>query len=200
MVELKSFTKKGRQSIARICKHAAAVFNEKGYRVATIEDVARAAATTKGGIFHYFSTKEELLYAILHRYMEDALSCAVRDIEGATDPRDRLRRFVRSHVSYYRDNFHESRLLLREVEALSGKYLSVLHGMQRRYLGFLTETIKQLVPAYADDKNRIKVLTFSLIGMCNWPFTWFNPDGPVKAEQIAETICEIFLGELPLAS
>lgn len=72
--------------------------------------------------------------------------------------------------------------------------------MQRRYLGFLTETIKQLVPAYADDKNRIKVLTFSLIGMCNWPFTWFNPDGPVKAEQIAETICEIFLGELPLAS
>lgn len=204
MENLGTFTDKGRQSVERICEAAAAVFDQKGYRAATILDVARAASTTKGGIFYYFSTKEELLYVILRRYMDDALASTKRDIQDAKDPRERLRLFVRSHVRYYKSRLHESRLMLRECDSLSGtltkQYNDELRKKQREYIELLQEIIQQLLPSYAGDRDRTRVLTFSLIGMCNWPFTWFDPSGPLEADTLAETICDIFLGGLPLVS
>ena len=73
LTKFESFTDKGREKIAEICTVAARVFSEKGYLAATLGDVAKAAGMTKGGIFHYFSTKEELLFLILyHRHRATA--------------------------------------------------------------------------------------------------------------------------------
>ena len=64
-----SFTDKGRQTIEEICKKAAIVFSEKGFASATLTDVSRAVGISKAGIYHYFSTKEELLFFVVNRYM-----------------------------------------------------------------------------------------------------------------------------------
>ena len=66
--ELQKFeklTEKGKKRIPAICDAAAQIFSEKGYLTSTLWDIAQAAGITKGGIFHYFSTKEELLFGEL---------------------------------------------------------------------------------------------------------------------------------------
>ena len=69
----RNLTEKARLSIDQICLKAAEVFSKKGFLSATLKDVSLAAGISKGGIYHYFSTKEELLYFIINRYMDKIL-------------------------------------------------------------------------------------------------------------------------------
>ena len=55
---------------ARISKAAAKLFNAKGYLETSIADISFAAKMSKGGVFYYFSTKDEILYYILSNYLK----------------------------------------------------------------------------------------------------------------------------------
>jgi len=44
--------------------------------------------------------------------------------------------------------------------------------------------------------GNIKLVTYCLLGMCNWPFTWFNPKGKWSADDLSEVIYKIFIGGL----
>ena len=74
---------------------ALAVFAERGYRSTTLDQVAEAAGVTKGTIYHYFSTKEELLLRAIEHYQDRAFARvdAVRkgDYDSAAD---RVRAFA----------------------------------------------------------------------------------------------------------
>ena len=125
------FTDKGRKKIAEICTIAARVFSDKGYLAATLGDVANAAGMTKGGIFHYFSTKEELLFLILYRYVDSTLRELKKKLDASNSPHDKLQIFLKHHIGNYRDNVAESRLILRERGNLPTNYSEIIKGRER---------------------------------------------------------------------
>ena len=59
--------------LVRIGKVAAKLFNEKGYLETSLKEISAAARLSKGGIYHYFSSKNEILYFILSNYMDITL-------------------------------------------------------------------------------------------------------------------------------
>jgi len=113
-------------------------------------------------------------------------------------PKSRIRIFIHHHIGHYRDNYHESRLILHEAHHLPPEYSNTVKDRQRQYIALLSDNIKMLVAGYKNNPNRIRLLTFSLLGMCNWPYIWFNPKGSVSPEELAEEIYRIFVGELPI--
>ena len=56
--------------MAAIAKAAAELFNQQGYIETSIADIAAAAEMSRGGIFHYFPSKNEILYFITSNYMD----------------------------------------------------------------------------------------------------------------------------------
>jgi hypothetical protein len=62
------------------------------------------------------------------------------------------------------------------------KYLDILRGVLSGYLG---ESV---------GKDRLTAITFNLLGMCNWIYSWYDPKGPISPEQLAEMIFEMFIG------
>jgi AcrR family transcriptional regulator len=58
---------------ARILRAAASVFSQKGFWSSTTEDVARAAGVSKGLVFNYYKTKDDLLEAILREHLSASL-------------------------------------------------------------------------------------------------------------------------------
>ncbi|MDY7036983.1 MAG: TetR/AcrR family transcriptional regulator [Thermodesulfobacteriota bacterium] len=60
-----NFTDKGKLSIDQICKKAAEIFSEKGHVSTTLVDIVHAAGICKGGIYHYFSSKEDLFFSVM---------------------------------------------------------------------------------------------------------------------------------------
>ena len=69
---LKQLTQKELIKMTAIAKVAAKLFNEEGYLETSMEDISAAAKLSKGGIYHYFSSKNEILY-----FISITLQCAL---------------------------------------------------------------------------------------------------------------------------
>ncbi len=63
---------------AALLRAAGRVFAEHGFHGATLEAVAAGAGVSKGALFHYFPSKEQLFLALL----EDRLGAGVSDVEA----------------------------------------------------------------------------------------------------------------------
>lgn len=190
------FTEKGKRKISEICRKAAQVFSLEGFVIATLSDVSRAVGISKGGIYHYFSTKEELLFVILYRYMDRTLQELKDKLKTTSDSRHKIRIFIEHHICHYRDNLHESRLILHESQNLPINYWEIIRDKQKEYLGVLSSDIMNLIEGCEDNPQKVNIIAYSLIGMCNWPYTWFNPKGKVTPLELAEEIYRIFIGDL----
>ncbi len=191
-----NLTDKGKGKSIKICKAAVKLFNENGYLSTSLGNIARAAATTKGGIYHYFSTKEELLFVILYRYMDKMLRELKRKMDRCDSPEEKIHAFVQLHIYNYRNNLVESHVLLRERENLTPKYLNLIKAQEREYEGILIHLIESLMKKRKRYSGNTKLIAYCLLGLCNWPFTWFNPEGKWSAEDLSEAIYKIFLGGL----
>lgn len=85
------------RSLETILRTALQVMVKRGYRNTTIEQIADASGLTKGAVYHYFSSKEELLMAVLEMVEHDVISDELpEDAEGAhhASASDRLVRFL----------------------------------------------------------------------------------------------------------
>lgn len=190
------FSQKGKLRIDEICRKAAQVFSTKGYATATLADVSHAVGISKGGIYYYFSTKEELLFVILCRYMDYTLHELINKLESTPKPHDKIRTFIEHHICHYRDNLDESRLILHEAQNLPPNYWEIIKNKQKEYLGILRSAIESLIEGYEENLQKANVTAYSLMGMCNWPYTWFDPKGKVTPEELAEEVYKIFIGDL----
>ncbi|MBI5605526.1 MAG: TetR/AcrR family transcriptional regulator [Deltaproteobacteria bacterium] len=190
------FTEKGQKKINEICRAAAMVFYEKGYLSATLADVAQAAGLTKGAIFHYFSTKEELLFLVLYRYTESTLGELMVRLNAFSDPQERIYEYIYLFIMTYKKRQFESRLALNEVVNLPEKYLNIIKEKQREFVKILRSLIEDLLEKKERKPGLITFLTYSLLGMCTWPYRWFNLDGKSSPEELAQVIFKIFMGRL----
>jgi TetR/AcrR family fatty acid metabolism transcriptional regulator len=82
-----------------ILRAAIDVFADRGFFNAQVADVARAAGVAAGTVYLYFRSKDDLLVSIFERTMREGLTRIRGSIADAADPRERLRRFARLHLS-----------------------------------------------------------------------------------------------------
>jgi AcrR family transcriptional regulator len=190
------FTEKGKLRIDEICHEAAKVFSEKGYQAATLEDVAQEAGSSKGGIYHYFSSKEELFFLILNRYMDQTI-CRLENILNSTSsPQEKLRLFIRNHVDHFSNTPHESSLIVHDARSLPGNHWEIIRGKEIRYLNILRSIIKNLMSKSEMSEEEIIIITHSLMGMCNSIYSWYDPNGKIRPHEVADEIYRILMGRL----
>jgi AcrR family transcriptional regulator len=192
------FTEKGQKKIAEMCQSAAQVFYEKGYLSATLADVASAVGLTKGAIFHYFSTKEELLFLILYRYHESALSHMRKELQSHLSPHEKIFAYIRTFIMGYRDRQIESRLALNERVNLPQNYLEIIKDKEREFVDILKSLVADLLGRKEKKGTQVDLLTYSLLGMVTWPYRWFDPAGKSSPEELATTIYSVFIGDLKI--
>lgn len=189
-------SKKRKKKIETICQKAAEVFSSKGYLSATLVDVSRASGLSKGGIYHYFSTKEELLFTILDIFTDMMLDNLEEELKTLPSPQERIRYFIRRHIVQYCNNVYTSRVVLHETNNLPAKYWTVIRKKAKKYAFILGNSIKEYLNGEKTSSDRISVLTYTLLGMCNWIYWWYDPKGPVKEDDLAEIIFTIFIGKI----
>jgi TetR/AcrR family transcriptional regulator, cholesterol catabolism regulator len=192
--KFENFTDKGKKRIADICKIAARVFDEKGYLVATMEDVARASGVTKGGIFHYFSRKEELLFLILYRYVGSSLRILKKKLEPCETAQERIYVFIQHHLGNYEENQAESRLALRERTNLSANCLLRIKALEREYREILKSLVQSLMKGKKWQEEMLA--TYTLLGMVSFPYAWFDPKRKKTSKDLGDLIYQIYVGGL----
>ena len=174
-----------------IASAAARLYSTKGYRETSMEDVAVSAKLSKGGMYHYFSSKEDILYFILSNFMDSLLEGFEQDLENIRDPEDKIRYIIRHHVEAYVAHMYSAKVLLNEAYNLSALRISRIKSKEKQYFSTIAEALSLYV-GHRLNKDILTVVTFNLLGMCNWIYSWYNPKGAINPEQLSQVIFKNF--------
>ncbi len=178
--------------LARILVHATNVFCDQGYAAASMRDLSRASGVSLSGLYHYFESKEELLYLIQKHTFSTIVDRLRQRLDEVTDPADRIRVFLLNHLEYFLANQKAMKVLSHEDDVLKNGFGSQIAALKREYYRICIE----LLDAYKLARglefcSRTAVL--SLFGMMNWIYTWYNPRVDAGASELAQEMGDIFL-------
>src|SRR6267378_7239509 len=122
-----------------ILRAAIDVFAERGFFNAQVADVARAAGVAAGTVYLYFKSKDDLLVSIFERSMRDGLAAGRAAVVDLHDPRERLRRLARGHLS--RLGHDRNLAIVFQVELRSStKFMERFSAtLLHEYLGLIRE-------------------------------------------------------------
>jgi AcrR family transcriptional regulator len=180
---------------------AARVMAREGYGRSTIRMVAREADMSLAGLYHYFASKEELLFLIQFHTFETILNRLDERLAAVTDPRERLRVMVVNHLEHFLSRVNELKVCAGEMETLSGDFHERVRALRQRYL----KTTLEIVESISEEAGKSRVdswpATLHLFGMLNWIYMWYPAAEGTSAEELADQMLILFLdGFLPRES
>jgi AcrR family transcriptional regulator len=184
---------KGTEKARGIARAAARLFGRKGYLETSMDEIAHAAGISKGGMYYYFPSKSDVLFFILSNYLNLVLENLEEELTRVEGHEERLKFVISRHIEHYSNNTAEARLLLHEAHCLPQKMMDAIKERERYYFRVVSDILEALTREGLS-KERATVLTFSLFGMCNWIYSWYNPEGAVAPGELAEIIYDIFMG------
>src|SRR5215470_1005431 len=182
------------QRLASLLDHAARIFCEKGYEGASMRDLSRATGMSLAGLYHYFESKEELLYLIQKHTFETIIANLRERLEAShsSDAEQRIRIFIENHLEYSLANKEAMKVLVHEDETLKNDHGSEVRAIKRDYYRICLELLEDFRQARGlQFSTRLAVL--SLFGMINWIYTWHNPRVDANAAELARQMGDIFL-------
>ncbi len=178
-----------------ILRYATEVFYEKGYAAASMRDLARVSGMSLAGLYHYFESKEKLLYLIQKQTFSTILQRLRERLSSQQDPEQRFRIFLQNHLEYFLANQKAMKVLSHEDEVLTGQFGSEVRAIRREYYrtcaSLLDELRRDKGIELSSAETRIAVL--SLFGMINWIYTWHNSRTDADADALARQMGDIFL-------
>ena len=179
---------------AQILKSAAKVFAEAGYDRASMTQLARECGISKANIYHYYDSKEAVLFGLLDTYL-----CELRDrvcgveLEGLSAD-DRLRRVVAEVLLAYQGADYEHKVQSGSMGALPEEQQKLLRAYQREMVQFLSDTLQAVAPAvFAMDPAKLRATTMSVFGMLNWYYMWNSGAGSKAREDYADLVADLTL-------
>jgi AcrR family transcriptional regulator len=186
------------RKLEQILTAAARVMAREGYGQSTIRMVAREARISLAGLYHYFSSKEELLYLIQFHTFDGILRRLGEQLESVQGPEDRLRVMVTNHLEHFLSRINELKVCAREMETLSGDYYERVRRLRQRYLKVTLEIVEQIGREAGDSRVEPRLATLYLFGMLNWIYMWYPAAEGTPADTLADQVLILFLdGFLP---
>ncbi len=178
--------------LADVLAHASQIFCEKGYEGASMRDLSRATGMSLAGLYHYFESKEELLYLIQKHTFTTIIETLRRKLGGSTDPEERLRIFIHNHLEYSLANKQAMKVLVHEDDTLKDGRGAEVAAIKREYYHICSDLLEDLRREKGlEFSGRLAVL--SLFGMINWIYSWHNPRVDADAGALAQEMGDIFL-------
>lgn len=188
----KELDPKGLRKALAIGKVAARLFNQKTYLETSLEDIATAAKISKGAIYHYFSSKSDLLFFVLDNYMNRFLRDLEEDLDRIDDAAAKLKFVIDRHIELYANHVPEAKTLLHDLHCLPSSQFKVIAEKERVYYKIVSGVVAEFLPKPVQ-KDRLRVVTFTLFGMCNWIYAWYNPKGGVKPQSLSDIVFTLFV-------
>ena len=177
-----------------ILRTAARLFRERGYDAASMNDLAAALKLSKGGLYHHFESKDEILFHILDHAMEVTEEQVKKPVLALTDPEERLRTCIRLHIQVVmRARDREITVMLHESHPLPASFRKRINARKKEYIHFVAELIADVQHARGLNSAAVhpKTAAFALLGMINWIYQWYSPEGSIKEEELVEQFTRI---------
>jgi AcrR family transcriptional regulator len=183
----------------RIAKAGANLFSKKGFAETSMEDISAAAKLSKAGIYHYFSSKTDLLFFILDTFMDIVLDNLEEELDAIGDGIAKARRLIFRHIELYPKHMAEAKTLFFDAKNLPPRLFNIIVQKERRYNQIAVKVISENFGPSVE-KDRVTTITYIILSMCNSIYAWYNPKCTIKPRELSEIIFKMLTAgvlELP---
>lgn len=168
------------------------LFISEGYDQTPLSKIAKTLGITKAGLYHYFSSKEDLLFYIHEQNLQRDLIPIIENAEKIASPKERITYLINAYTRSSMSRNPSERMLIHEMGNLSPEHRKIISMHWRRFFEIIRNTISELEESGECKKINKTFATFALIGMCRWTFNWYDPSLKDSSDEVCETYNEIF--------
>ena len=177
-----------------ILNSAAAVLAEQGMEKASMAQIANHCQVSKALLYHYYPSKDALIFAIIHTHLVELDAALVAAAEPGRAPEDQLRVLVGVVLQQYRgaDDAHKVQLI--GGDALSDQQRGEIRAVERRIVQHFSRVLREISPQLdRAERPLLMPVTMSLFGMMNWVYMWFREGGRITREDYADVATTLVL-------
>ena len=170
---------------------AAICFAQQSYPATSMNDIAAAGGTSKARLYHYYESKEAILFDLLDRYTQKLL-VIIGQVQAtahrqALDERATLHELIRAFLREYETSATRHAALLGSTQFLGDEQREVILNRQRDVVAAVTRFLRRAYPDRLNARNQ-NAIAMTLFGMINWTFTWLRPGGPMSYADFADEV------------
>lgn len=179
----------------KITEASIRLFEKKGFSETSIQDIVDSIGVTKGTFYYYFSSKEELLMDIHIGYIDELLvqqEGIVKDEEKSC--KEKLFEIVSMLIFEIKQKRMAAKIFFREMKNLSEERLALIIPKRDQFRLNIEKLIKSGMEKgeFRPDLDAA-IISFGILGVTNWSYQWFNPDGRLTSRKVAEIFVEMIL-------
>jgi AcrR family transcriptional regulator len=177
-----------------ILRTSARLFQQQGYDGTSMNDVATALKLSKGGLYHHFQSKEEILFELMNHAMDISEERVIGAVKAIADPEQRLRMLIRRHIGVVlSERDREITVMLHENHPLSPGLRRRINGRKKDYVHFVENLVAEVQRVRGSNAVVApRAAAFALLGMINWIYQWYRTDGLLTEELLVQQYTEIF--------
>ena len=171
---------------------AADAIAEHGFHGMSMRGLARATGNGLATFYNYFSSKEDLLFSLQTDAFETMTRTVNAALDGVDEHVDRLYVFVLQHLQYSAEHRAVMRVLVHEASALPAGRRKTVRLLKEGYFNVCREIVAAILSeaggAAGLDLAEVERVTYSVFGMLNWSYGWYDPGQHGSPEDVAKTI------------
>jgi len=181
-----------------ILRTAARLFQQRGYDATSMNDVAAALKLSKGGLYHHFQSKDEILFEIMNHAMDITQERVLAPVRSIADPEDRLRSLIRRHIEVVLSPAdREITVMLHENHPLPPVLRRRINVRKKEYIHFVEDLIAEVQrnaqrTRQAGGPVTPRAAAFALLGMINWIYQWYKPEGELQTPNLVPQFTSLF--------
>ncbi|NOX82792.1 MAG: TetR/AcrR family transcriptional regulator [Alphaproteobacteria bacterium] len=179
-----------------ITDQAAKLFARDGFAGASVSELAALCRVSKSLIYHYYPSKETILFDVMSAHIEDLLDITLLAANKSLTPEEELRTVTRTLLRHYVGAADKQKVLLYELAALSNKQREDIVFKQRKIIALVEAILARSKPSLKRDRARLRAKVMLFFGMLNWTHTWFKPRGAISRDELAEMAADTILKSL----
>jgi AcrR family transcriptional regulator len=179
-----------------ILEAAAQIFSQKGFHAASMQDIAQAVNLRKASLYHHVNNKQEILVSILDQALDLLIERMTKVMEQPLSPDEKLRQAMISYLQAMLEHRDLASVLLLEHRSLEpdlhARHIPRRDRFERLWRDLIQEGLEQGQFSCVD----IELTARALLGVMNWTITWYQPEGRLTYEDIADQFADLFLNGL----
>jgi AcrR family transcriptional regulator len=181
----------------RLLQQATKLFAKKGFDRTSVQEIVEAVGVTKGAMYHYFGSKDDLLYEIYARVLREQTAQLEKVADSDAPLRARLATVASDVVVSSIENLDDNTIFLQSMHQLSTEKRKAVRAERRKYHERFRRLIEegQAGGDFRADKPADLVVDF-FFGSVHHLGSWYRRGGPLGAREVGDQFADLLLSML----
>ncbi|WP_077326486.1 TetR/AcrR family transcriptional regulator [Virgibacillus siamensis] len=178
----------------RIIQESLFLFEKNGFHGVSVNQIVKKVGTSKGGFYHHFTSKDELLFVIHDTFITYVLDKAMIANGTYDTPKEKLQAIVKDFVKVFDLYKAHISVFYQENIYLKPEYESLIKKKRDHFKQIIIHTINEGKKSgdFRDDLP-VEITGMAILGMVNWTYKWYKQSGPKSIDEIGDIFVDFIL-------